>query len=101
MAGYKLDGSGAIANWRDLTFTAPLMVSAMIDSSNQQWLNDMWDYTTATSTAEEVYFGNNIRMLSLIVVSGNWWAPTIVDTEAPPEAVIDKANAVSEHCKSN
>ena len=96
MAGYKLDGSAAIANWRDLTFTAPLMVSAMIDSSNQQWLNDLWDYTTATSTAEEVYFGNNIRMLSLIVVSGNWWAPTIVDTEAPTEAVIDKANVVSE-----
>ncbi|MCR2821437.1 glycosyl hydrolase family 8 [Lederbergia panacisoli] len=95
-AGYKLDGSKFLGDWEDITFTAPLMVSAMIDSSNQEWLNKLWDYNLETSTEDEVYFGNNIRMLSLIVVSGNWWTPTIVDSEAPTAPVIDKANAISD-----
>ncbi|CAH0118134.1 hypothetical protein PAE9249_00600 [Paenibacillus sp. CECT 9249] len=94
-AGYKLDGSEAIADYEDITFSAPLMVSAMIDSSNQEWLNKLWDYNAAVPTEEDVYFGNNLRLLSMIVVSGNWWSPTVVDTEAPTEPTIERAEAVS------
>ncbi|WP_256760627.1 glycosyl hydrolase family 8 [Cohnella sp. WQ 127256] len=78
-AGYKLDGSKALEDYEDLTFSAPLMVSAMIDSSNQQWLNKLWDYNAAISTKDDLYFGNNLRLLSMIVVSGNWWTPTVHD----------------------
>lgn len=94
-AGYKLDGSQAIADYEDISFSAPLMVSAMIDSSNQEWLNKLWDYNAAVPTEEDVYFGNNLRLLSMIVVSGNWWSPTVVDTEAPTEPTIERAEAVS------
>ncbi|RXZ84924.1 licheninase [Paenibacillaceae bacterium] len=99
-SGYKLDGSAGLQaaveeEYEDITFIAPFMVSAMIDSSNQQWLNDLWDYSAAIDTEEEIYFGNNIRMLSMIVVSGNWWSPAIVDTEAPTAPVVNYANAVS------
>jgi hypothetical protein len=82
MAGYKLDGSKAIADYEDISFAAPLMVSAMVDSSNQEWLNKLWDYNAAVKTEEDLYFGNNLRLLSMIVVSGNWWSPTIVDMKA-------------------
>ncbi|WP_256872217.1 glycosyl hydrolase family 8 [Paenibacillus sp. 79R4] len=95
LAGYKLDGSQALEEYGDITFSAPLMVSAMIDSSNQEWLNKLWDHNAAVRTEDDVYFGNNLRLLSMIVVSGNWWTPTIVDTEAPAEPTIDRAEAVS------
>ncbi|WP_244918806.1 glycosyl hydrolase family 8 [Paenibacillus dendritiformis] len=80
-SGYKLDGSERLSEWNGgLDFTAPFMVSAMIDASNQQWLNDLWDYHTdaANPTAQEwkYYYGNTIRLLSMIVVSGNWWSPS-------------------------
>ncbi|MCM3039958.1 glycosyl hydrolase family 8 [Paenibacillus motobuensis] len=95
LAGYKLDGSKALEEYGDITFSAPLMVSAMIDSSNQEWLNKLWDHNAAVRTEDDVYFGNNLRLLSMIVVSGNWWTPTIVDTEAPTEPTIERAEAVS------
>lgn len=94
-AGYKLDGSEPIGDYEDTTYSAPLMVSAMIDSSNQEWLNKLWDYNAAVSTEKDVYFGNNLRLLSMIVVSGNWWTPTIVDNEAPTPPTIERAEAVS------
>lgn len=31
----------------------------------------------------------------MLVVSGNWWTPAIVDTEAPTEPTIERAEAVS------
>ncbi|RXZ81999.1 hypothetical protein EBB07_11720 [Paenibacillaceae bacterium] len=90
-AGYKLDGSEHLAEWQDLTFSAPFMVSALIDSSNQEWLNKLWDYNAAPSTEDQVYFSNNIRLLSMIVVSGNWWSPTIGKLDAPSIAGADYA----------
>ncbi|WP_182914636.1 hypothetical protein [Paenibacillus thiaminolyticus] len=62
-------------SYYDLPFSTPFAVSAMIDSSNQAWLNSLWSNTTSKSTNGGTYFGNSIRLLSLIVVSGNWWTP--------------------------
>ncbi|MGN7490030.1 glycosyl hydrolase family 8 [Paenibacillus sp. SAF-054] len=75
LAGYKLDGSAPLEDYPDLTFTAPMMVGAMLDASNQSWLNRLWDHNASISTEEDVYFGNTLRLLSMIVVSGNWWSP--------------------------
>lgn len=80
-SGYSLDGNTKLSEWDGgLEFTAPFMVSAMLDKNNQQWLNSLWDYHTeaANSTSLEwrYYYGNSIRLLSMIVVSGNWWSPT-------------------------
>ncbi|GGG59154.1 glycosyl hydrolase family 8 [Paenibacillus radicis (ex Gao et al. 2016)] len=101
-SGYSLDGKTKLSEWDgNLEFTAPLMVGAMIDKSSQQWLNDLWDYHTeeANSTALEYryYYGNSIRLLSMIVASGNWWSPTgIAATDIsghPAEAAIQQALA--------
>ncbi|WP_314589028.1 glycosyl hydrolase family 8 [Paenibacillus terrigena] len=94
-AGYKLDGSTALEDYEDISFSAPMMVSAMIDSSNQAWLNRLWDYNTASATKDELYFSNNLRLLSMIVVSGNWWTPTIVDDVAPTPPTIERGEAIS------
>lgn len=71
-AGYRLDGSN-IESYNDMCFTAPFAVSAMIDATNQEWLNRLWDQITVTD--EPSYYGDSIKMLGLITVSGNWWAP--------------------------
>lgn len=73
-AGYQLDGT-AIGDGTALCFTAPLMVSAMISPENQQWLNKLWDYNMAPPTSETLYYDNALRLLSAVVVSGNWIAP--------------------------
>jgi len=86
-AGYKLDGT-VVENYEDMSFSAPLMVSAMINSDNQKWLNDLWDYNMKVPTKDEVYFGNSLRLLSAIVVSSNWWSP--VEEAAPvPEKKVE------------
>jgi endo-1,4-beta-D-glucanase Y len=59
----------------DLAFTTPFAVSAMISSTNQSWLNALWAYTSGYSTNDSNYFGNSIRLLCLLVISGNWWTP--------------------------
>ncbi|MFD0588627.1 glycosyl hydrolase family 8 [Paenibacillus sp. GCM10027627] len=80
-SGYTLDGKTKLSEWDGgLDYTAPFMVSAIIHKDNQQWLNQLWDYHTdavnPTSAEWRYYYGNSIRLLSMIVVSGNWWSPT-------------------------
>jgi hypothetical protein len=75
-AGFKLDGTLIDGrDYEDITFSSPFMVSAMVKSSNQKWLNDLWDYNLKVKTEDDLYFGNTIRLLNSIVVSGNWWTP--------------------------
>jgi endo-1,4-beta-D-glucanase Y len=72
-SGYHLDGTMMKnRNYPDLTYQAPFMVSAMIDGSNQQWLNKLWDNAVNNHNS---YFGDSIAMLCLITASGNWWLP--------------------------
>lgn len=75
-AGYQLDGTVLPErDYEDISFSSPFMVSAMVNESNQQWLNSLWDYNVAVPTETDYYFGNTIRLLNAIVISGNWWSP--------------------------
>lgn len=73
-AGYELDGT-PLVNYDDLAFIAPFAVSAMISKNNQTWLNILWTFINQQPSANENYYANSIRLLCLIVVSGNWWTP--------------------------
>lgn len=73
-SGYQLDGS-ALVTYGNLAFSTPFAVSAMIDASNQEWLNKLWTFTSSRPTNEVNYFDNTLRLLCLIAVSGNWWTP--------------------------
>lgn len=76
-SGYKLDGSNINGNnYEDLSFIAPFGVSAMVNSNNQAWLNDIWSNVIGvTNLNRDTYFGNTIKMLCMIIMSGNMWAP--------------------------
>jgi hypothetical protein len=73
MAGYKLDGT-PIANYQDICFTGGFAVAAMI-SKNQTWLNSCFNALIQPSINDNTYFGNTLRMLYLLVLSGNYWLP--------------------------
>jgi predicted 3-demethylubiquinone-9 3-methyltransferase (glyoxalase superfamily) len=54
-------------------FTGSFGVSAMIDSSNQAWLDAIWKNLAASKTDD--YYGDTITLMSMIIMSGNWWNP--------------------------
>ena len=71
-SGYKLDGS-PLAGGPDPTFVAPFGVAAMADASNQAWLDALWRQLATNSSSG--YYADTIKLFSLLVMSGNWWAP--------------------------
>ena len=75
-AGYTLAGNDIKwNNFEALSFSAPFCVAAMIDSKNQQWLNDIWDYLIAFKLKDFDYYDNTIKLLDMIIISGNYWKP--------------------------
>ena len=77
-AGYTLGGDDIKSRkFEALSFIGPFAVSAMTDKSNQQWLNDVWDYMTAFRLKDFDYYDNSIKMLSMIIISGNYWIPDL------------------------
>jgi hypothetical protein len=73
--GYNLNGTSTGSD-PDLCFVAPFGVSAMVQpasGSNQAWLNSVWDYVAAQGADQ--YYEDSVKMLGMIVMSGNWWAP--------------------------
>jgi hypothetical protein len=73
-AGYWLDGDPLPgSSYVSMAFIAPFGVAAMVHSSNQAWLNEVWDVVVGQGVT--AYYEDSIKMLSLIAMSGNWWPP--------------------------
>jgi endo-1,4-beta-D-glucanase Y len=74
--GYQLNGN-ATGSGPDLCFVSPFAVSAMVESagggSNQTWLNDLWDEIDGRGL--QGYYGDSVKMLCMLVLSGNWFVP--------------------------
>jgi len=65
-------------NWQDMSFIAPFAVAAMIDKSNQEWLDAIWRLMTENenfSFENGYYFDNCIRMQVMLILTGHWWQP--------------------------
>jgi endo-1,4-beta-D-glucanase Y len=73
-AGYTLAGNDLpTRHFEALSFIAPFTVAAMTDSKNQQWLNHTWDYLLHFKLKDYDYYDNSIKMLNMIILSGNYW----------------------------
>jgi hypothetical protein len=71
-----LDGEDLkIRNFEAFSFISSFAISAMVDAKNQEWLNRLWDYTIQFKLKDFDYFDNSIKMLNLIILSHNYWAP--------------------------
>jgi len=75
-AGYKLSGKKA-ADYSDMCFTAPFLVSAVCDTSGdaaaQKWTDALWKKITEKKT--ENYYNDTIKLLCMITAGGNWITP--------------------------
>jgi endoglucanase len=76
-SGYHLNGQKIGRNPNTIpAFVGPVAVSAMLDPNNREWLNDLWDFITTEFVFEDYkYYDNTIKMLSLLILSGNFWQP--------------------------
>jgi hypothetical protein len=70
--GYWLDGS-SIGDWNSPAFVGPFGVGAMVAGSPSGWSTEVY-YTLAAANTDS-YFEDTLKLLSLIAISGNWWAP--------------------------
>jgi len=74
--GYDLDGTPHDDSWRTSTFVAPFAVGAMLNPLNQDWLNSLYGYIQGRDISQGGYYQNTIKLLSMLVISGNYWLPS-------------------------
>ncbi len=73
-AGYTLDGNPLPdSNYLSTAFLAPLGVAAMNIPAQQVWLNSIYDVIIQE---HQGYFSDNLNLLSLLIMTGNFWNPT-------------------------
>ena len=74
-AGYYLDGTPLPdSDYFTTFFVAPFGVAMMTRPSQQQFLNDIYN---AVYNTHEDYYEDSVTLLSLLVMTGNYWDPTI------------------------
>lgn len=74
-AGYTLAGDDIKGrNFEALSFICSFAASAMVDAKNQPWLNSLWDYIIHFKLGAFDYYDNSLKMLNLILLSGNYWS---------------------------
>jgi endoglucanase len=81
--GYYLDGREMV-DYETMAFTGPFAVGAMLDIEDQAWLDALWEHTV--SREMENYYEDTLRLLSMIVLSGNWWGPEKLKSPCPEVA---------------
>lgn len=74
-AQYNLDGS-PVVGYNYVCTTGAFGVGAMVSAQYQTWLNRIWDDVAITyiDTPSD-YYGASLRLLYMLAMSGNWWAP--------------------------
>lgn len=69
-AVYKLDGT-PIEKYTNASFTSPMILAASVSPSNQDFINDGWEYMKKQRIG---YYSDNITLLCMLMASGNWWS---------------------------
>lgn len=78
-AGYMLDGANLSgSDYFTSLFVAPVGVAAMLEVTNQAWLNALYDSVRAQ---HEDYYEDSVTVLCLLTMSGNFWDPTTISEQ--------------------
>ncbi len=83
-SGYSVNGQVVGSRYGPSAFVAPLVAASISNNSNQSFLNSGWNYIKNRQTD---YYGTSINLLSMLMISGNWWVPEPVGTNPPPTSV--------------
>jgi endo-1,4-beta-D-glucanase Y len=71
--GYDYQSGGKLSNNHNGVFVGPLAVAAMTDAAHQAWLDAA--YAELVAVGESQYFGDALRVLSLIALTGSFENP--------------------------
>lgn len=72
--GYRLNGSKIGSRYFSAAFVGPIGVGAIATlGSSQAWVNRLYD---AIRDSRSDYYEDSLALLSLIVMTGNFWDPT-------------------------
>ncbi|MCL2845233.1 MAG: glycosyl hydrolase family 8 [Chitinivibrionia bacterium] len=69
-------------DWTSMSFMAPFAAGMVGSSTNQNFLNSMYNYLRA-QTPTDVY-SVAIQVLNMLLLSQNWWAPASTGTGVEP-----------------
>ncbi|MBN2627450.1 MAG: hypothetical protein JXA95_12350 [Spirochaetales bacterium] len=73
---YSLKGKySKNSGFDSMAFVTMFAVAATIDESNQQWLDDLWQNINEKSINDEDYYGNTLKLLAMITITGHWLKP--------------------------
>jgi hypothetical protein len=70
--GYALDGR-KLTGGNSPAYHGPICAGACVDARFQSFLDAMWAWNVKHLTTG--YYDGEIQLLSMVVASGNWWAP--------------------------
>lgn len=73
--GYTLRGRPT-SRGHSLAFLGPVGAASTVDlggAARRRWVTKVWD--ALASAPSEGYYGDSLRLLSMLVMSGNWWRP--------------------------
>jgi endoglucanase len=83
--GYMLNGTSIHPTWAYTNlFAAPFGVAAMTKSTQQAWLNAIYDRVVAT---RENYYEDSVALICLLIMTGNHWDTTTSAPDTTPPAV--------------
>jgi endo-1,4-beta-D-glucanase Y len=85
--GYKLDGTELSAD-TDMAYFCPMMAGAIVDKGTnnldyQKFLDKGWNVIQSDNEPIESYSAS-LRLLSQLLIGGNWWSPNITPIEYEP-----------------
>ena len=95
-AGYKLDGSNISGNnYFSSNFVSPMAVAALLDPAHAAWLESLYESVRVIpAQADTDYFEDTITLMCLLVVSGDFWDPTL--PPVAPHLVQQPVNIVTQ-----
>lgn len=96
-AGYYLNGNDIPGNdYESAAFAGPFAVAAMVDPSNQDWLNNAFNFLLTLDLQDYEYYDNTLNLLCMLVLSGNYWVP-----QGGPGGMNDGLSAVNSEVYPN
>jgi endoglucanase len=73
---YRLDGTTLPDNWQgSVAWVSMFAVAAMTEPQNADWLRALWGRMLVTRLEDEDYYGNTLKLLAMVTLSGHWAKP--------------------------
>lgn len=59
----------------DLSFVAPFLVLSLLQKDNPNWTINLWNHILSVPIESSTFFGNTLKLMAMIVATGNWISP--------------------------